>query len=106
MNDEPIDLDQRRGLTAQKATSSRRLLVEVEANERALRARRDLLEAQLIAAPAANWAEAAEKARYVIRLYAASLGTRDTQHLALVTAVLADFARLELEQPTEPAADA
>jgi hypothetical protein len=105
MSDQPIDLDQRRGLVSQKATSSRRLLVEVDANERALRERRDLLEAHLIAAPAASWAEAAEKARYVIGLYAARLGASDTQRHALVAAVLADIARLELEQTTGPAAD-
>jgi hypothetical protein len=104
MTDEPIELDQRRGLAAQKATSSRRLLSQVEANERALRERRDELEAHLIAAPAADWAEAAEKARYVIGLYAASLGAADTQHRALVAAVLADFARLEREEAAEPAA--
>lgn len=106
MTDKPIELDQRRGLAAQKATSSRRLLAQVEANERALRERRDQLESHLIAAPAANWPEAAEKARYVIGLYAASLGSGDTQRHALVAAVLADFARLELGDPTRPAADA
>ena len=106
MTDEPIDLDQRRGLTAQKATSSRRLLAQVEANERTLRQRRALLESHLIAAPATSWAEAAEKARYVIGLYAASLGTHDTQRHALIAAVLADLARLEHAEPTKPAAGA
>ena len=104
MTDELIELDQRRGLAAQKATSSRRLLAEVEANERTLRQRRDLLESHLIAAPAANWAEAAEKARYIIKLYAASLGTSDSQRHGLVAAVLADLARLELEERCKPAA--
>ena len=33
MTDEPIELDQRRGMAAQKATGSRRLLAQVEANE-------------------------------------------------------------------------
>lgn len=105
MTDEPIDLDQRRGLGAQKATSSRRLLAQVEANEHALRERRDQLEAHLIAAPAANWAEAAEKARYVIGLYAASLGAGDTQRHTLVAAVLSDFARLGLEDEAKPEVD-
>ena len=106
MSDEPIELDQRRGLAAQKATGSRRLLAEVEANERNLRQRRDELEAHLIAAPAANWAEAATKARYVIELYAASLGAGDTQRRTLVAAVLADLARLELEEAAKPSAGA
>ena len=97
MTDEPIDLDQHRGMTAQKETSSRRLLAEVEANERTLRERRDRLEAHLTSAQAANWAEAAEKARYVIGLSAAGLGSGDTQRRALVEAVLADFDRLARE---------
>jgi hypothetical protein len=102
MTDEPIELDQRRGMAAQKATGSRRLMAQVEANERALRQRREELEAHLIAAPAANWAEAAEKARYVIGLYAASLGAGDTQRHTLVAAVLADFERLAAEEAHTP----
>lgn len=98
MTDEPIDLDQHRGMAAQKATGSRRLLAEIEANERALRLRRDELEIHLIAAPAANWREAAEKARYVLGLYAALLGQSDTQRRSLVDAVLADFERLDVER--------
>jgi len=97
MTDDPIELDERRGLAAQKATGSRRLLAQVEANERVLRARRDELEAHLIAAPAASWPEAAQKARYVIQLYAATLGVGDTQRQTLVAAVLADLARLETD---------
>jgi hypothetical protein len=46
-------------MAAQKATDLRRLLADVQANERALRLRQDELEARLIAAPAANWREAA-----------------------------------------------
>ena len=42
-------------------------------------------------------AEAAEKARYVIGLYAASLASGDTQRHTLVAAVLADFERLAAE---------
>ncbi|UYN94224.1 MAG: hypothetical protein KIT25_19615 [Enhydrobacter sp.] len=95
MTDKPIDLDRRRGMAAQKATGARRLLAEVEANERALRLRRDELESQLIAAPAASWRDAAEKARYVLGLYAATLGAGDTQRRSLVDAVLADFERLD-----------
>ncbi|MBR2818986.1 MAG: hypothetical protein IKE60_30250 [Reyranella sp.] len=97
MTDKPIELDQRRGMAAQKATESRRLVVEVEANEKALQLHHDEIELHLIAAPAATWREAAEKARYVIRLYVATLGDCDTQHHSLVTAVLADFERLERE---------
>jgi hypothetical protein len=94
MTDKTIDLDRRRGMEAQKATDLRRLLGEVEANERALRLRQDELEAHLAAAPAANWPEAAEKARYVLGLYAATLAAEDTRRRTLVAAVLEDFERL------------
>jgi len=61
VTDKTIDLDRRRGVAAQKATELRRLLADVEANESTLRLRQDELEAHLLAAPAANWHEAAEK---------------------------------------------
>ena len=51
MTDKTIDLDQRRGMEAQKATELRRLLTEVEANERTLRLRQEELEAHLADAP-------------------------------------------------------
>ena len=72
-----IDLDAHRGMAAQKATGIRRLLAEVEANETALRLRQDELEAHLLAAPAKNWHEAAEKARYLLNLFSATLTTQD-----------------------------
>jgi len=65
MTDKTIDLDQHRGMAAQKATELRRLLADVETNEKTLRLRQAELESHLLAAPAANWQEAAEKARYL-----------------------------------------
>jgi hypothetical protein len=97
MTDKPVDLDQHRGMAAQKATDLRRLLAEVEANEQDLRRRQDELEAHLLAAPAANWHEAAEKARYLLNLFAASLSAQDPRRQRLIAAVLADFERLSRE---------
>jgi hypothetical protein len=97
MTDKTIDLDKRRGMAAQKATDLRRLLSEVEANEKILRQRQDDLEAHLLAAPAVSWPEAAEKARYLLGLYAATLTTEDTRRQKLVAAVLEDFERLAHE---------
>ena len=77
MTDRPVDLDEHRGMLAQKATNFRRLLAEVDANEKALRLRQDELETHLIAAPAATWEEAAEKARYLLKLFAATLAAED-----------------------------
>ena len=97
MTDKTIDLDAHRGMAAQKATDIRRLLAEVEANERALRLRQDELESHLVAAPAANWHEAAEKARYLLHLFANSLVAQDPRRQKLIAAVLSDFERLEKE---------
>jgi hypothetical protein len=62
MTERTVDLDGHRGMSAQKATKLRRLLADVEANEKALRIRQKELETHLLAAPAKNWDEAAEKA--------------------------------------------
>jgi hypothetical protein len=97
MTDKPVDLDRHRGMAAQKATGLRRLLADVKANEAALRLRQDELEAHLIAAPAANWHEASEKARYLLGLVAATLATQDPRRQKLIAAVLADFDRLGRE---------
>jgi hypothetical protein len=97
MTDKPIDLDQHRGMSAQKATGLRRLLAEVESNERSLRLRQDELETQLLASPAVNWHDAAEKARYLLNLFSATLGAQDPRRQKLIAAVLADFKRLSGE---------
>jgi hypothetical protein len=71
-DDKTIDLDQHRGMAADEATDLRRLLAEVEANERSLCQRQDELESHLVAAPAASWHEAAEKTRYLLNLFSAT----------------------------------
>ncbi|MGA2893057.1 MAG: hypothetical protein ABSE22_09315 [Xanthobacteraceae bacterium] len=97
MTDKTIDLDQHRGMAAQKATELRRLLAEVEENEHSLRLRQDELETHLLAAPATHWTEAAEKARYLLRLFAATPAAQDPRRQKLIAAVLADFKRLSGE---------
>jgi hypothetical protein len=97
MTEKTIDLDQHRGMAAQKATDLRRLLTEVEANQDALRLRQEELEAHLIAAPAANWHEASEKARYLLNLFAGTIVAEDPRRQKLIAAVLADFRRLSDE---------
>jgi hypothetical protein len=94
MTDKTVDLDQHRGMAAQKATELRRLLADVEENEKALRLRQDELESHLLAAPAANWHEAADKARYLLNLFAATLAAQDPRRQKLIAAVIADFKRL------------
>lgn len=94
MTDKAVDLDRHRGMAAQKATDLRRLLAEVAANEQALRRTQDELEAQLMAAPAATWDEAADKARYLLSAFAATPSGQDPRRKALIKAVLDDFSRL------------
>lgn len=81
-------------MTAQKATDIRRLLAEVEANEKALRQRQHELEAQLVASPAASWVEAVEKARYLLGLFASTPVAQDPRRQKLIANVLEDFDRL------------
>jgi hypothetical protein len=94
MTDLPINLDRRRGMVAQKLTQIRRLLAEVEANEQALRERQEELEAKLLAAPATSWTEAAEKARYLLKLFAGTTIGQDPRRQKLIANVVDDFERL------------
>jgi hypothetical protein len=94
MTDRTIELDQHRGMAAQKETAIRRLVAEVEADERALRLRQNELEAQLLALPAATWHDAAEKARYLLNVFAATPAAQDPRRQKLIANVLDDFCRL------------
>jgi hypothetical protein len=105
MTDQPITLDGHRGMAAQKATEIRRLLAEVEANEESLRSRQEELEMQLIAAPAATWFEAAQKARYLLGLFAATPVAQDPRRKMLIENVLEDFTRLSGTSGADPAKD-
>ena len=104
MTDYPVKLDQHRGMVAQKATELRRLLSEVEANEALLRSRQNALEEQLLAAPAVTWEDAADKARYLLSLFASSPNAQDPRRQLLIARVLEDFVRLaaECESPAAP----
>lgn len=100
MTDRTIDLDKHRGMAAQKATETRRLIAEVEAQGRALRLRQERLEVQLVAAPAETWSEAVEKARYLLGLFASTTVAQDPRRQALIANVLQDFQRLSgIDEP-------
>jgi hypothetical protein len=100
MSDDPIPLDEHRGMAAQKATEIRRRLSEVETNQAALRRRETELEKFLISAPAHTWPEAAEKARYLIGLFAATPAAQDPRRQKLIARVLDDFRTLSGESVT------
>jgi hypothetical protein len=94
MVDRPIALDAHRGLAEQRATEIRRRLTEVAADQATLRQRRGELEKFLVAAPATNWREAAEKARYLITILAETAAGREPRRQKIIDSVLEDFRRL------------
>jgi hypothetical protein len=100
MVDKPIALDEHRGLAEQRATGIRRRLAEVAADQAALTQRRGELEKLLVAAPAANWREAAEKARYLITILAMTSAGREPRRQKIIESVLEDFRRLA-DEPGE-----
>jgi hypothetical protein len=102
MKRDPAVLDEHRGMAAQRATEIRRHLAEVEAQQAALRQRQAELEKFLLAASSVTWEEAAEKARYLITLFADTPAGRDPRRQKIIAAVFDDFRRLSRE-PVAPA---
>jgi hypothetical protein len=94
MTDKPIELDEHRGMNAQHDTEIRRRLREVQADQAALKERQEELEKFLIAAPAKTLVEAAEKARYLIQLFAGTVDARDPRRQKLIANVLDELTRL------------
>jgi hypothetical protein len=99
--DKPVQLDEHRGMAAQKSTEVRRRNHEVEADQAAaVRSRQEEFERHAVAAPSTTWLEAAEKAQYLIQLFAATPEGRDPRRQELIARVLDDFAILS--KPAEP----
>ena len=98
MADDPVNLDQHRGMAAQQATDiRRRLSSKAEADQRALRSRQREMERVLAARPAVTWLGAAEGARYLISLLAETPAAQDRQYQRLIVRVLDDLDRLSRE---------
>jgi hypothetical protein len=92
---DPVDLDVHRSMDAQQATEIRReRLQDFQAHQVALRLRQEALEKFLLAAPAETWSEAAEKAQYLIGLYAATPDSEDPRRKELIANTLDDLTRL------------
>ena len=94
MDDAPVELDEHRGLAAQKSTEIRRRSHEVEADQAALRDRQEEFERQALTGPSTTWIEAAARARYLIQLFAATPEGRDPRRQELISKVLEDLTRL------------
>jgi hypothetical protein len=104
MKRDPAVLDEHRGMAAQKATEIRRHLAEVEAQQAALQQRQAELEKFLLAAPSVTWEAAAEKARYLITLFADTPAGRDPRRRKIIAGVLEDFERLAAEHRNQSSA--
>lgn len=87
----PVVLDEHRGMASQKATEARRHRSEVEADQVSLRDSQAELEKFLFATPATNWTEAANKALYLLRLFAATADARDPRVKQLIEDTTADL---------------
>jgi hypothetical protein len=94
MSNKPVDLDAHRGMNAQKATEIRRRLVEVQADQAALRARQREFEDFLESHPATSKQEAGAKAKYLLQLYAATPEGTDPRRARLIAQALADLDRM------------
>lgn len=93
MNVEPVNLDEHRGMAAQRDTEIRRDPREVQVDQTALRARLQELEDRLLAAPAETRAEAAASARYLIQLFATTPDAQDPRRQKLIARALDDLTR-------------
>jgi hypothetical protein len=98
--DKPVQLDEHRGMAAQKSTETRRRSLEVLADHAALLVRQEEFERHAVSAPSTTWCEVAEKAQYLIRLFAATPEGREPRRQELIARVLDDFARLSKESET------
>lgn len=94
MTDDPIDLDKRRGMMAQKETELRRRLSEVQANQDALKMRQDEFEEFLDSIPATTQQEAVTRAKYVLQLYAVTAEGADPRRSRLIQRSLEELDRL------------
>ena len=100
--DDPVDLDEHRGMAAMKATETRRQrLYQFQADQAALKRSQEELEKLLLAAPAESWPEAAAKALYLIELFAATPEAQDPRRKKLIAHALEDLTRLS-DRAKEP----
>ena len=99
-DDDPVELDERRGLAAQRAAEiRRRRFVRQEADSASLRDRHQEIDRILTSAPAAGWLEAADNARVLIRLLAYGSVAQDRHYQALIARVLLELDNLSRTEP-------
>jgi hypothetical protein len=94
MSDGPIELDEHRGMSAQRNTVARRRLHEVKADQAAIRIRQDDMEKHLHLCPATTLLEVAAKAKYLIQLFAATPEAQHPRRQDLIASSLQELDRL------------
>lgn len=102
MDEDPVDLDGRRGMAAQRATEIRRnQMRRFKGDQIAFRKKQEKLEELLLAAPAETWPEAATAALYLLHLLATTSLGRDKRRSKLIALTIEDLSRLSelAEQP-------
>ena len=68
--------------------------LDVEKDRQAVRAQNDEVENALVSEPSRTWAEATEKARYLLLQFGQGIAASDTRKQRMIAMVLADFDRL------------
>ena len=92
---DPVDLDERRGMAAQQATTIRRQgLFRFQAEQLAMQRRHEELDKLLTSAPAQTWPEAAAMAQFLIRMFADTPEAQDPRRKELIEHALDDLTRL------------
>lgn len=95
MTDDPVALDDHRGMAAQKATVIRREKMQTFlVDQEALKLRQEELETLLLATTAESWLEVAAKAQYLIQLFASTPEALDPRRKQLIANTLDDITRL------------
>jgi len=84
-------------MQAQRDTDERRQQSSVRADQHALRENQASLEKFLFSGPAIDWIQAAEKATYVLRLFAATGEAQDLRYQQMIEDTLQDLQRLTAE---------
>ena len=97
MTDKPVELDEHRGMAAQKSTETRRRQRAVKSDQSALRHRQEEFERFAVTAQSASWPAVAQRARYLIQLFAATPEAQDPRRQQLIASVLDDLARFSNE---------
>lgn len=96
-----VSLDEHRGMRAQKETDARRHQIGVQADQEALRLSQAALEQNLFRGPSETWSDAAEKAAYLLHLFAATGEAQDPRYKRLIEETIADLRQMA-RSPTNP----